>query len=226
MVIDVEPVAHVGAGSVDWHGLPLEAVEDDERHQLLGEVVGAVVVGAVGDAHRKPVGVVPGAHQVVARGLRGGVGRVRRIRGRLGEESLRAERAVHLVGGDVLEDERRVLPPPAERGLEERRGAEDVGAHELPGAVDRAVDVALGGEVEDGVGPEFAERRGHCPLVTNVLHEQGVAPFRLAERIDAAGVGELVHHQHLAPFAAEVAHQRRADEPASAGDDAAPTPRR
>ena len=48
VVLDVEPVADVVAVAVDRQGLALQGVEDHQRDQLLGELVGAVVVRAVG----------------------------------------------------------------------------------------------------------------------------------------------------------------------------------
>ena len=81
MVLDVEPVAHLQAVAVDRQGLAGQRVDDDQRDQLFGEVVGAVVVGAIGGEHRQAVGVVPGAHQVVAGGLAGRVGAVGLVAG-------------------------------------------------------------------------------------------------------------------------------------------------
>ena len=66
-----------------------------------------VVVRAVGGQGRQAVGVLVGAHQVVARGLGGRVGRVGREGRLLGEGGiLRPQRAVDLVGRDVQEPER------------------------------------------------------------------------------------------------------------------------
>ena len=73
-----------------------------------------------------------------------------------------AERAEHLVGRDVLEAEARAgvgveLAPVGEGGFEQGVGAADVGLDEGRGAVDRAVDVALGGKMQDGIGLEARE---------------------------------------------------------------------
>jgi len=56
VVEDVEPVADVLAAAVDRDLLSLEEVRGKERDQLLGELVGPVVVGAPGDDHREAVG--------------------------------------------------------------------------------------------------------------------------------------------------------------------------
>ena len=95
-----------------------------------------------------PEGVVRRADQQVGAGLAGGIGAVRCQRGRLAERRVVGpERAVDLVGGDldVAADLRRP------RRVEQALGADDVGVQERRGVVDRAVDVALGGEVHDRV---------------------------------------------------------------------------
>ena len=69
MVLDVEPVARVLAVAVHRQRLALDDVVNHERNQLLGEVVRPVVVGAIRDDDRQAVGLVVGAHKVVAAGL-------------------------------------------------------------------------------------------------------------------------------------------------------------
>jgi hypothetical protein len=49
VVLDVEPVALVAAVAVEGDLLVVEQVGDEQRDHLLGELVGAVVVGAAGD---------------------------------------------------------------------------------------------------------------------------------------------------------------------------------
>ena len=48
MVFDVEPVADLLSVSVDGERFSCEGVVDDERDKFFWEVVGSVVVGAVG----------------------------------------------------------------------------------------------------------------------------------------------------------------------------------
>ena len=98
MVFDEEPVTHVVARPVDWQRLTRQRLEDEDRDQLLRELIGAVIVGAVGDQHRQAVGVMPGAHQVVRTGLAGRIGRVWLIGRGLGEIALGAQTAIDLVG--------------------------------------------------------------------------------------------------------------------------------
>src|SRR6185436_11538163 len=95
----------VAAIAVDRQGAPLGGVEDHQGDQLLGELVGAVVVRAVRDQGRQAVGLVVGPDQVVGAGLGGGVGGVGRVRSGLGERARGSQTAVDLVGRDVEEAE-------------------------------------------------------------------------------------------------------------------------
>ena len=52
MVLDVDPVADVLAVAVDRKALSLQHVEDHKWNKLLGELIGPVVVRAVGQGHR------------------------------------------------------------------------------------------------------------------------------------------------------------------------------
>ena len=66
VVFDKEPVADIFAVAVYGQRFTVEHVEYHERDEFFGEVVGAVVVGAVGEGYREAVGVVVGEHEVVA----------------------------------------------------------------------------------------------------------------------------------------------------------------
>ena len=106
VILDVQPVADVAAVAVDRQRLALEGVQHHQRDQLLGKLKRPVVVRAVGDQRRQPVGVIAGADQVIGRRLARRVRRVRRVRRLLAEQAARAQRAVDLVGRDVQEAER------------------------------------------------------------------------------------------------------------------------
>src|ERR687889_1558635 len=95
--------------------------------------------------------------------LGGGVGGVGPERALLGKVALRPHRAVHLVRGDMQETEGVVvLPfegaPVGERGLEEFVGLDHIGLYKGLWTVDGAVDVRLGGEVDDGRRTMLAEQ--------------------------------------------------------------------
>jgi hypothetical protein len=102
VVPDVEPVANLLAVTIDRQGLAGQGIDDHQRNQLLGKVVRAVVVRAVGGQHRQTIGVVVGAHQMVARRLARRVGAVRLVAMGFAERRfLPGQRAIDFVGRDV-----------------------------------------------------------------------------------------------------------------------------
>src|ERR1051325_5059857 len=150
VVADVEPVADVHAVAVNRNRLAGEDALDDDRDELLGKLIWAVVVRAIGNNGRQAVRVMIGAHEHVAAGFARGVGGVWRVRSGFGEITRRAEAAVDFVGGNVMEFfvvEFRA--PESAAGFEEVEGADDVGVDEIAGAGDRAVHVRFGGEMHD-----------------------------------------------------------------------------
>ena len=86
VVFHIEPVTDLVALAIDRQRLAIQRVEDDQRDQLLGEVVRAVVVGAVGDDGRQTVSAAPGAHQMVTGGFGGRIGAARGVRRCFGEK--------------------------------------------------------------------------------------------------------------------------------------------
>lgn len=197
-------------------GLTVQQVGDEERDDLLGEVVVPVVVGTAGHPHVESVGAVVGQRDQVAGGLGGGVRGGGRERFVLGPGAL-VDRSVDLVGGDVHEgpDARQMS------GVDEGVGAQDVRTHELGAAVDGAVHMRLGGEVHHLVVPghETADQF----RVTDVAldeREAGVAAHGV-EVGRTARVGELVEHGDGDVAGAVRAQQRTdvvgADEAGAAG---------
>ena len=162
VVSDVEPVTDVFTFAVNRDGVAAQGLEDDDGDQFLRKLVGSVVVGAVGYQDREAVSVGPGAGEMVAGGLAGGIGRVRVVRCVFGEETGCTEAAVNFIGGDVEEAEAFAgrtgkFFVVCAGGLEESEGAYDVGLDKGTGAVYGAVHVAFGGEMHDPVGLELCE---------------------------------------------------------------------
>jgi hypothetical protein len=224
VVLDIEPVADVQALPVDRDRLARERVQDDDGDQLFGEVEGAVVVGAVGHHHRQAVGFVPGAHEVVGAGFRGGVGAVGGVGRVFGELSRRAEGAEDLVGRDVVEAEGGGPPlagPVGAGGFQHLEGAHHVGLDEGARAVDRAVDMAFGGEVHHGIGSVFREDAVERGAVADVGLFKGVAgAVRDLRHVgEVRSVGQRVEVHDLVALPDRVADDRRADEAGAAGDE-------
>ena len=227
VVFDVEPVAHVFALTVNGERLAMAYVVDEERDELLGELVGAVVVGAVRDDGRHAVSVVESADEMVAGGFRSGVRAVGLVLRCLVEEVLavgqvvlrtagcRGERRldafgichlqspIHLVGGDVIEAFAFVLlwqAFPIELGsLQEGECAHDVCTSEGEGILDAAIDVALSGEVDDAVHLLVLHQLQECVEVADVhLHELIVRLILdVLEVGEVAGIGQLVEVDDL-----------------------------
>ncbi len=177
-----------------------------------------------------------GAHEVVGRRLGGGIRRVRRV-GRLFGEELRAvgrpavgavelQRAVHFVGGDVVEEfpliSFRQAFPVIPGLLEQRQRAQHVGAREGEGVAYGAVHVALGGKVYDAVYLMLAQGVCHCLCVADVgVHEAVVrCLLHVAQVLEVAGVGEFVEVYDVVAGVSvhEAPHHVRAYEAGAPGD--------
>ncbi len=112
--------------------------------------------------------------------------------------------------------------PVCPRGLEKREGADDVGLHERARPVDRAVDVALGGEVKHARRAVRGEEPRDLVGVADVHLFERVA--RIAcdrrQRGEVARVGQLVDvDDGVVGVLDEVPDERGADESGAAGDE-------
>ena len=217
VVLGVDPVADVLAAAVELGAHAVDDVRDLPGDELLHVLVGAVVVGAVGDRGAKAVGAGPCAHEHVGAGLGRAVRRARVIRRLLGELRRVVERqvAVDLVGGDVV-----VADAVLADGLQQAEGALHVGAQERLGVRDGVVVVTLGGVVHDGV---VARDDAIQQLrVADVAHDE-LDPIRRqpGDVLGVAGVGQLVQdgHVHTGVVVHDVVHEVAADEAAAARDD-------
>ncbi len=240
VVLDIEPVADVPPIAVDREGLAFEHVEDHEGDEFFGELIGAVVVRAVGEGERQAIGVVVGLGEVVARGLAGGIGRARVIGGFFGEVALLSQRAKDLVGAHMMEEhivaQGAVGVFPGIAGhIEEGVGAHDIGAHKGFRAEDGAVDVAFGGEVDNGVdavlGKEALDEgavadvtlyKHIAALAAGFFRRLPIARLDIGEVFEVAGIGEGVEiddapRKIWAPE--EPVDEVRADEAGAAGDE-------
>ena len=168
VVEHVDPVAHVAAVAVERQRLVVEGVGDEERDDLLGVLVGAEVVRRARDHDRHAVRV----RSRPGRGDRRPPWRPSTdwsaAADRVSASGARGQAAVHLVGADV----KKARDLSSRTASRRREHAEDVGAEELVGLHERAIDVRLGGEVD---------HRVHA--ARHVAHELGVADVALDEAI-------------------------------------------
>lgn len=217
VVLGVDPVADVLALSVELGAHAVDDVGDLPGDELLNVLVGAVVVGAVGDRGAKPVGAGPCAHEHVGARLGRAVRRGRVVRSLLGELGGVVERqvAVDLVGGDVVVADA-VLP----HGLQQAEGALDVGAQERLGVGDGVVVVGLRGVVHDGVVARYqpVQQLRVADVADDELHAVG---GQTGDVLGVAGVGQLVQDGDVHPRVVvdHVVHEVAADEAAAARDD-------
>ena len=212
VVFHIEPVAHVGALAVDGQPFALKNVVDDERNELLGEVVGPVVVGASGDAYGHVVGVAVGHDKEVGTRFRSRIGTVRTERSLLGEVAFGPQTSIHLVGGHLMVAfaglpcgvSLRVLArdPSPSGSVEEVLRAEDVHAQEELRVFDGAVYMALGGKVHHIVDVvPGKEAVGQFAVAYVPLHEQAAAVVDVVlDGAEIAGVGECIENDHLDVF--------------------------
>lgn len=217
MVLGVDPIADVLALSIELGADAVDYVRDLPGDELLHVLVGAVVVGAVGDRGTQAVGAGPGPHEHVGGRLGRAVRRARAVGRLLGELRRVVERqvAVDLVGGDVVIADA-VLP----HGLQQAEGALDVCAQERLRVGDGVVVVALGGVVDDRVvaRDDAVQQPGVADVAHDELHAVRGQP---GDVLGVAGVGQLVQdgHVHVGMVVDHVVHEVAADEAAAARDD-------
>ena len=220
VVLGMNPVADVLALSVELGAHAVDDVRDLPGDELLHVLVGAVVVGAVGDRGAQAVGAGPGTDQHVGAGLGRAVRRARPVRRLLGELRRVVERqvSVDLVGGDVV-----VADAVLADGLKKAEGALDVGAQEGLRVGDGVVVVGLCGVVHDRVvaRDDAVQQVGVADVAHYELHAVG---GKARDVLGVAGVGQLVQDCHVDIWVVvhDVVHEVAADEAAAARDDDVP----
>ena len=226
VVFDVEPIADLHAVAIHGQGLARQGVDDHERDEFFGEVIRPVVVAAVGGEHRQAIGVVPGADQVVTGGLAGAVGAVGLVAMRFGESRIAlGQRAVDLVGGHMQKPEGRFfsrgqVAPKAPHRFEQVEGAHDVGLDELARAVDGAVHMAFGREVDHRTRPMLGQQAVDQGAVADVALHQLVACVALqaGQSFGVARVGQFVEvHDRLITGSQPVQYEVGANKTCAAG---------
>ena len=128
--------------------------------------------------------------------------------GLLGEVAFCAQRAIHLVGGNLMEALAR-LPcritlavasgdPRTAGGVEQVLRAQDVHTQEELRVFDRAVHMALGGKVYHIVYIVFAEESvGELPVAYVALDKEATMVVDVVfDGAEVAGIGEGIEHHH------------------------------
>src|SRR5262249_36992940 len=65
MIRDIKPVANILSVAIDRQRLPSESAVNDKGDQLFGELIGAIIVRAIGGEDRQAIRAVIGAHQMI-----------------------------------------------------------------------------------------------------------------------------------------------------------------
>ena len=217
VVLGVDPVADVLALPVELGAHAVDDVGDLPGDELLNVLVGAVVVGAVGDRGAQAVGAGPGAHEHVGARLGRTVRRARVVRRLLGELGGVVERqvAVDLVGGNVV-----VADAVLADSLQQAEGALDVGAEKGLRIGDGIVVVALGCVVHNRIVPrdDAIQQLGVADVAHDELHAVGGQP---GDVLGVAGVGQLVQDGDVdvRVVVHDIVHEIAADEAAASSDD-------
>ncbi len=210
VILHVQPVAHLATVAVERQRLSVERVRDEERDQLLRILAGAVGVRPAGDRRVHAEGADVRGDVEIPGGLRDAVGAGRPQRVVLLRRAARLEVAVDLVRRDL--DEANAA---SANLLEQHLRPEELGAAEIRRPEDRAVDVRLGGEVDDRVAAA-------CGAL-DVFRYRDVAlhELELAERQVrlVPGVGQLVEDDDVLTAPQQPLDEVRADEAGAAGDE-------
>src|SRR5208282_1130081 len=208
VILDVEPVANIFAVTIHRKRLAAARIQDHERDQFFGELVRSVVIGAVGGQNGKAISVVIGADQMIGRRLGRRVRTVGRVGSSLAEgRVVGAERPVDFIGGDVQKTEGCAIGfgkrrPVGSRFFKQVECAVHVCADEIVGAVDGAIDVALGGEMNDGAGLFAPQQVEQKIAIDNVALLEAIARmgFDGAQVVEIACVSQLVEIQDAGRF--------------------------
>ena len=109
----------------------------------------------------------------------------------------------------------------AQRDIKEAKGADDIRFDERRGAVDRPIDMALGGKMHDCVRAELGEQAREQHGIADVALDQPVtrAAGKVGDGTWRSGISPRIKVGHLVTFGQQLAAHRRADEAGTAGYD-------
>ena len=198
MITDIEPIADIFAVTVDRQRFPVHAVMEDQWNELFRELIGTIVVRAVGDQGRQAVGMEIGTDQVIGRSLRGRIGRAGIESRALGEKTLRPKRTVDLVGTDMEKARFATLPripePALACRLQQGEGPDDIGLDKLGGTGDRPIHMRLGGKMDHRIDHLFGKQAVDRRCVTDIRSDKMI-PWTFSNTLQVlqvTGVGQLI----------------------------------
>ncbi len=236
VVFHIEPITDLVTLAVYRQRFAIQGVEDHQRDQLLGEVVRAVVVGAVGDDSRQAVSTAPGAHQMVTGGLGGRIGAAGGIRGGFGKERQwligshfirMGQVTIYLVSGDMVEAEGRLaylvqtVPVSASR-FQQHIGANDIGLDKVSRACDGAINMALGSQVHHSVRLMLGKHPIQLGAIADIhlLKHITIACRYIGQGFQIASISEFIEIDNgILGITDDMAHHGRADKACATGNE-------
>src|ERR1700687_1737801 len=103
MILDVQPIADVQTIAVNGQSFFSQTFDDHMGNELLGKMIGTVVVRAVSNNCRQLVSFTPCPNQMIGGSLACGVGGVGGVRAGFGEKSFPPQGTKHFVCRDMQE---------------------------------------------------------------------------------------------------------------------------
>ena len=215
-VLDEEPVALLPAVAVDRQRLVPQRVRREQRDELLDVLTRADVVRWPRDDDGQAICLDVGAALHLGAGFTRRVWAARVQGVRLLRCLVLRHVTVHFIGRHVQKS----LYARLARRLKQHIGAVDIRLNESARLHERAVDVRLGGEVDDAGRPfhQLADERRVCDIALDEPISRIVGD--IAQVVLVAGVGQLVQVDDVGvlPPSQQAENEVAADEAAAARD--------
>ena len=212
-------IAHLQTVTVNGQRQIQQCVRSEQWYDFFQKLIRPDVIAAPSDRGLQTVRDEVALHEVIAGGFAGAVWAARLQNIRLEAVLTQRDRAVNLVGTDLVETQ-----PQLAGDLEQHVCAAHVGLGEDERAGDALIDVRFSGEVENSVYSVRAADMAQQLEVADVTDDD--RDFYAAQILEPARVGQLIQHNDIAVAPLEQqSHEVRADEAAAASDEDALHPR-
>src|SRR5216684_906040 len=173
VIVDIKPISNVGAVAINGQRLAIKRIQHRQWDKLFRKLIGAIIIRAIRDHHRQAVSAVPRPCDVIRGGFCRRIRRAWVVWRGLGEHSGLAERTIDLIGRDMNEPKGLlakllVLVKIRTRGVEKRKGPNDICLNEYGRSRDRSVNMALGRKVNHSIRPVLRKDRSQADGIAYV----------------------------------------------------------
>ena len=181
VIFHIKPIANLHAIAVNGEGFLLESIEDNQRNQFLGKMIGPVIVGTVRRKCRQAIRVLVSAHEVITCRFRSGVRAIGLKIMLFGEgRCSEGQRAINFIRRDVEKAESAFFggwqTVPMFLGVvEETQGTNNIGLDERLRRIDRTIDVGFGRKIHDRINGMGGQQAGDERIITNITVSEDVA---------------------------------------------------